>query len=423
MRAFAVPEGSTALTEMQLPTPVPQGTEVLLRVTRSGVCHTDTHLRAGYYDLGRRGKLRLTDRGIPYPLTMGHEVVGLVEAAGPDAEGVETGSTRLVYPWIGCGECGACLAGRENACPKGRNLGVARPGGYADHLLVPHPRYLLDIGDLDPSWAAIMACSGLTAYGAVSKVLPLPPDAPVVVTGTGGRRADGGRHAPRPGPSSDLRSGQGGSEPGRGPRAGRLDDRGRHGRGPGRCRARRDGRARGRRHRLRQQRADGVGSLRCALQGRDHGPGRALRRRAHHPDGPARAEDDHGPGQLRRDAAGARRSAGAGQAGRRPADPAHRRGAQPQGRHRLPRPARSRRSGRPHRSERRVKWPDTRPSTRPPVRWSRSSTPCPTPRRSARWRGRTRRSGHGGGPTSPTGRRSSGASPTATASTPTSWPP
>jgi len=186
MRAFAVPEGSTALTEMQLPTPVPQGTEVLLRVTRSGVCHTDTHLRAGYYDLGRRGKLRLTDRGIPYPLTMGHEVVGVVEAAGPDAEGVETGSTRLVYPWIGCGECGACLAGRENACPKGRNLGVARPGGYADHLLVPHPRYLLDIGDLDPSWAAIMACSGLTAYGAVSKVLPLPPDAPVVVTGTGG---------------------------------------------------------------------------------------------------------------------------------------------------------------------------------------------------------------------------------------------
>jgi alcohol dehydrogenase, propanol-preferring len=186
MRAFAVPEGSTALSEMEFPTPTPQGTEVLLRVFRSGVCHTDTHLRAGYYDLGRRGKLRLTDRGVPYPLTMGHEVVGVVEAAGPDVEGVAPGSTRLVYPWIGCGECAACLAGRENACPAGRNLGVARPGGYADRILVPHPRYLLDIGDLDPDWAATMACSGLTAYGAVSKVLPLPPDSPVVVIGVGG---------------------------------------------------------------------------------------------------------------------------------------------------------------------------------------------------------------------------------------------
>ncbi|WP_259315338.1 alcohol dehydrogenase [Capillimicrobium parvum] len=159
---------------------------MLLRVTHSGVCHTDTHLRAGYYDLGRRGKLRLVDRGIPYPMTMGHEVVGVVEAAGPEADGVEAGRTRLVYPWIGCGECAACLDGRENACPKGRNLGVARPGGYADHILVPHPRYLLGIGDLDPSWAATLACSGLTAYAAANKVLPLPPEAPVVVIGVGG---------------------------------------------------------------------------------------------------------------------------------------------------------------------------------------------------------------------------------------------
>lgn len=186
MRAFAVSEGSTALSELELPTPTPDGTEVLLRVSHSGVCHTDTHLRAGYYDLGRRGKLRLVDRGIPYPLVMGHEVVGVVESAGPDAEGVEVGSVRLVYPWIGCGDCAACLDGRENACPKGRNLGVALRGGYADHILVPHPRYLLDIGDLDPSWAATLACSGLTAYAAATKVLPLPPEAPVVVIGSGG---------------------------------------------------------------------------------------------------------------------------------------------------------------------------------------------------------------------------------------------
>ena len=187
MRAFAIPEGGTTeLSELDVPTPTPQGTEVLLKVVRSGVCHTDTHLRAGYYDLGRRGHMQLTDRGVPYPLVMGHEVVGVVAAAGPDASGVEIGSTRLVYPWLGCGECAACEDGRENACPRGRNIGVARPGGYADHLLVPHSRYLIDIDGLDPSWAATMACSGLTAYSAARKVLPLPTDAPVVVIGVGG---------------------------------------------------------------------------------------------------------------------------------------------------------------------------------------------------------------------------------------------
>ena len=92
MRAFAIPEGgSTELSEIDIPTPDPQGTEVLLTVIRSGVCHTDPHLRAGYYDLGRRGHMRLTDRGVPYPLVMGHEVVGVVAAAGPDAPGVEIG--------------------------------------------------------------------------------------------------------------------------------------------------------------------------------------------------------------------------------------------------------------------------------------------------------------------------------------------
>ena len=187
MQAFAIAEsGTTELTEMALPTPTPQGTEILLKVIRSGVCHTDTHLRAGYYDLGRRGHMRLVDRGVPYPLVMGHEVVGVVEAAGPDASGVDIGSTRLVYPWLGCGECAVCADGRENACPRGRNIGVARPGGYADHIVVPHPRYLIDIGELDPSWAATLACSGLTAYSAASRVLPLPPDEPVVVIGVGG---------------------------------------------------------------------------------------------------------------------------------------------------------------------------------------------------------------------------------------------
>ena len=186
MRAFVVAENSSTVTELELPTPRPEGSEVLLRVTQCGVCHTDTHLRDGGYDLGSRGKMRLADRGVTYPLVMGHEVVGVVEEIGPDAVGVGIGDVRLIYPWVGCGKCHQCEAGRDNYCAAGKNLGVARHGGYADRILVPDAKYLVDITGLDPSWAATMACSGLTAYSAVNKVLPLPIDEPIVVIGAGG---------------------------------------------------------------------------------------------------------------------------------------------------------------------------------------------------------------------------------------------
>ncbi len=63
---------------------------------------------------------------------------------------------------------------------------MARHGGYAERILVPDAKYLVDITGLDPSWAATMACSGLTAYSAANKVLPLPADEPIVVIGAGG---------------------------------------------------------------------------------------------------------------------------------------------------------------------------------------------------------------------------------------------
>lgn len=186
MHSFAVlHNGSHDIVDVEEPTPVPTGTEVLVRVLRSGVCHTDTHLREGYYDLGQRGHLNLTDRGVGYPLVMGHEVVGVIESAGPDAA-VVIGATRLIYPWIGDGTCDACLAGQENLCPNPRNLGIAQRGGYASHILVPDSKYLIDIDGLDESWAATLACSGLTAYSAARKAMPATPTVPVVVIGAGG---------------------------------------------------------------------------------------------------------------------------------------------------------------------------------------------------------------------------------------------
>ena len=97
----------------------------------AGICHSDLHIWEGYYELGGGKRLKLPDRGIKLPLTMGHENVGEVVAVGPDAKGVKVGDLRLVYPWIGCGECKVCKRGDENLCTKPQILGVFSHGGYA----------------------------------------------------------------------------------------------------------------------------------------------------------------------------------------------------------------------------------------------------------------------------------------------------
>ncbi|WP_236792272.1 alcohol dehydrogenase [Amycolatopsis sp. GM8] len=187
MKAFAVVTADDpTITEIELPDVAPEAGEVVLRVLHSGVCHTDVHLRLGYYDLGSAGRMRLVERGFSYPLVPGHEIVGEVVAAGPDARGVAIGDVRLVYPWIGCGACHRCAAGDDNLCLRGRVLGVNKHGGYAETVRVPDAKYLVELGGLDPASAAPLACSGLTAMAAANKVLPLPPDTPVVVIGAGG---------------------------------------------------------------------------------------------------------------------------------------------------------------------------------------------------------------------------------------------
>ena len=186
MRAWAVVENEAPLQEIELPTPEPQGTEVLLETLYCGVCHSDIHIWEGRYDLGGGKGMRMKDRGITLPLAMGHEVVGRVVRLGPDAIGVKPGDIRIVFPWVGCGTCLACRSDEDNMCSTPRSLGVYRNGGYGTHVLALHPRHLVDPGAIDPALAATYACSGLTVYSAIRKVLPRPPDEPIVVVGAGG---------------------------------------------------------------------------------------------------------------------------------------------------------------------------------------------------------------------------------------------
>jgi alcohol dehydrogenase, propanol-preferring len=186
MKSYDVCECGAPLRLMERPTPKPTGAEVLLKVIAAGVCHSDLHIWEGHYDLGGGKLLKLTDRGVKLPLTMGHENVGEVVAVGPDAKGVKVGDRRLVHPWLGCGECAVCRRGDEQLCRTAYSIGVFRPGGYADHLMVPHPRYLFDIGTIAPEKAAPLACSGITTYGALKKVGPVLKEEPVVIIGAGG---------------------------------------------------------------------------------------------------------------------------------------------------------------------------------------------------------------------------------------------
>jgi D-arabinose 1-dehydrogenase-like Zn-dependent alcohol dehydrogenase len=166
-------------------TPIPRGTEVLLRIAACGVCHSDLHTWEGFFDLG--GGRRTQAGGKSLPLTPGHEIAGEVVAVGPEAAGVEAGDRRVVYPWIGCGaaDCLECRRGDEQMCGK-LSLGVFQHGGFSDHVLVPHPRYLLDFGGLPAALAATFACSGLTAFAALKKVGKLAPHDRLLILGAGG---------------------------------------------------------------------------------------------------------------------------------------------------------------------------------------------------------------------------------------------
>jgi alcohol dehydrogenase, propanol-preferring len=188
MRAFAVVENGKPLQEIDLPTPEPKGTEVLVEVTHCGVCHSDLHVWEGYYDLGRGKSLSLKDRGVKLPLAMGHEIVGRVRKLGPDAhgKGVKEGDLRIVYPWLGCGYCEKCLSDEDNMCQTANSLGIYQNGGYGSHVVAAHPRHLVDPGTLDPAVAATYACSGITVVSAIKKVMPMPPDEPIIVFGAGG---------------------------------------------------------------------------------------------------------------------------------------------------------------------------------------------------------------------------------------------
>ncbi len=186
MRSLQIVEWGKPLEPRDYPTPKPEGTQVLVKVEACGVCHSDLHIQEGYYDLGGGRKIELTKLGVKLPHTPGHEIVGEVVAVGPEAKGARVGHKCVVHPWIGCGTCGFCARGEELLCSNMKSLGTRTHGGYADHVMVPHPRYLIDYEGVPAELACIYTCSGVTAYSALKKLSALPERDTVLIIGAGG---------------------------------------------------------------------------------------------------------------------------------------------------------------------------------------------------------------------------------------------
>ena len=185
MKSEAIVELGKPLQTIESETPTPKGKEVLLKITHSGVCHSDVHIHDGYFDLGGGNKLPVGAM-LNLPHTMGHEIEGIVASVGPDVTDIEIGSNVVAYPWIGCGKCATCKAGDEHYCNAPRQLGIQLPGGFADYCIVPDSKYVLDYEGIRPGLAATYMCSGLTAFGALKKFVNISDDDHILIMGLGG---------------------------------------------------------------------------------------------------------------------------------------------------------------------------------------------------------------------------------------------
>ena len=185
MRRQSLVQFDAPLCETIVDTPKPTAREVLVRIERCGLCHSDLHIQDGYADLGG-GKRLDTTRGMTLPFTLGHEIAGVVEEVGPEISSELIGARKAVFPWIGCGQCRECLQGDENLCAKQRFLGVTIDGGFASHVLVPDAKSLLDYDPLPVNQAATLMCSGVTAFGALKRLVDRPRQRNLLLIGLGG---------------------------------------------------------------------------------------------------------------------------------------------------------------------------------------------------------------------------------------------
>jgi 2-desacetyl-2-hydroxyethyl bacteriochlorophyllide A dehydrogenase len=173
MKAVQLIQPGRRLELQELAVPEPRAEDALVRVKAAGVCHSDAHYRAG------------KSRVEPLPLTLGHEVAGVVEKVGSRVTNFKAGDRVCLHYLATCGKCDYCEQGNEQFCGTGKMIGKYRDGGYAEFILMP-ARSLFHLPDEIPhEQGAILMCSSATSMHALNKAR-LKAGESVAIFGVGG---------------------------------------------------------------------------------------------------------------------------------------------------------------------------------------------------------------------------------------------
>lgn len=157
MNALQLVDVGAPVVLRDIPEPSVGPNDVLIRVRAAGICHSDAHYRAGRSPAG------------PLPLTLGHEVAGVVERAGGEVKSPRVGTRVCVHYLLSCGGCPACSRGDEQFCATGAMIGHHRAGGWAEFLAVPARNAVPLPAGIPFAHGAVAMCSSATAFHALMR--------------------------------------------------------------------------------------------------------------------------------------------------------------------------------------------------------------------------------------------------------------
>jgi propanol-preferring alcohol dehydrogenase len=157
VKAVRLVKVGSPLELQEVPTPKIGDKDVLVRVKAAGICHSDVHYRAG------------TSPVRPLPMTLGHEVAGIVESIGGAVKDVKPGDRVCLHYNITCGDCVSCTSGNEQFCPTGLMIGHYIDGGFAEYIAVPGRNALALPPEIPFEQGATLMCASATAYHALRK--------------------------------------------------------------------------------------------------------------------------------------------------------------------------------------------------------------------------------------------------------------
>lgn len=173
MKAVQITQLGMSLELREIDIPEINSDELLIAVKAAGICHSDAHYRSGTTEIST------------LPLTLGHEIAGIVEKTGASVDNVQEGDRVCLHYLVTCGTCRHCMVGREQFCLTVEMLGKNRNGGFADYISVPAENVFILPDEISFEHGAIMMCSSATSYHALKKAR-LKKGECVAIFGVGG---------------------------------------------------------------------------------------------------------------------------------------------------------------------------------------------------------------------------------------------